>query len=143
MNKQWDECAKHVLEDMVPEFTSEVKEGDIIVAGNNLGIGHAHYYLGAVMGCRAAGVSALLADSFNMLFLRIAIDYGVPAWQFKGITDLVEDGDVIELNMATGEMKNLTTGKDTQFTPVSPIILDILEAGDSETWAFNRVKTAQ
>jgi len=140
MNKQWDECAKHILEDIDPSIAPAIKKGDIIVAGENFGNGHAHYYGAAINGSWAAGVSALLAESINTLFLRAAIDAGVPAWPFKGLASFVENGDILEINFKTGEAKNLTSGSKMNFKPVSEIILDILAAGGSDNWALQRVK---
>lgn len=142
MSKQWDECAKHILEGIDPGFASSVEKGDIIVAGENFGNGHAHYYEAAINGCRAAGLGALLAENINTLFLRAAIDTGVLAWPFKGLSSLVENGDVLEINLKTGEAKNLTSGKSMQFKAVSQIILDILDAGGSDKWALRRVGAA-
>jgi 3-isopropylmalate/(R)-2-methylmalate dehydratase small subunit len=139
MSHQWDECAKHVLEDLDPGFSSAVQAGDILVAGDNLGAGHAHYHMTAIMGCKTAGLSGLLADSLNALFQRAAIDQGVPAWSFRGLGELVQSGDRLELDLETGMATNLTTGRSAQFKPVSRIILDILDAGGSNNWALIRV----
>ena len=58
MSKQYAECAKHLLEDVEPRFASEMRPGDIIVAGRNFGAGHAHYYRGAIMGMKHARVGS-------------------------------------------------------------------------------------
>jgi len=139
MARKWDECAKHVLEDMDPAFAASVRKGDILLAGENFGNGHAHYYMTAIMGCSAAGLAALLAESFNGLFLRAAIDAGVPAWSFKGLSSLVNSGENLELDLQTGVARNLTSGKTKQFDPVSDIVLGILAAGGSRNWALRRV----
>ena len=139
MGRQWDECAKHVLEDKDAGFAAKVKKGDILTTGENLGMGHAHYYMAAIKGSEAAGLSALLGESVNVLFQREAIDAGVPCWSFKGLADMVETGNELRINLATGEAVNLTTGEKRQFEPVSPIVLDILGAGGSRNWAMMRI----
>ena len=139
MNRQWEECSKHVLEDLDPAFASLVRAGDILVAGDNLGAGHAHYYMAAVMGCKVAGLSALLAESLSGLFQRAAIDHGVPALAIPGLSSVVQSGDFLEVDLADGIARNITTGEARQFTPVSRIILDILSAGGSLNWALDRV----
>ena len=139
MSRQWAECAKHVLEDVDPDFPSKVQKGDIVIAGQNLGIGHAHYYTAAIMGAHTAGLSALFAESVGGLFQRAAIDLGVPIWPLPGISELADTGEQIEIDLATGEGRNLTTGKTIAFKPVSPIILDILDAGGSTNWALRRI----
>lgn len=140
MSHQWAECAKHVLEDVAPGMAETIRPGDILVGGQGFGAGHAHYYSAAVMGCRTAGFGALLAEGIGGLFQRAAIDFGMPAWSFPGIAALVSDGDQLEIDLATGVARNLTTGAQAQFKPVSPIILDILAAGGSEGWALTRVQ---
>ena len=139
MSQKWDECAKHLLEDMLPEFATKVQKGDIIIAGENLGVGHAHYYMGAVKGCWAAGIGALLAKNVSGLFFRCAIDAGMPAWSFDSLPDFVDNGDHLELNLESGETKNITRGTSILLAPVPLIILDILRAGGSENWGLRRV----
>ena len=139
MGRRWDECAKHVLEYIDPEFPQKVRKGDILVAGHNLGAGHAHYYTAAIMGAYTAGLAALFGDSIGGLFQRAAIDFGVPAWPLPGISGLVESGDELEVDLTAGNATNLTTGKSAQFLPVSSVILDILSAGGSTNWALRRI----
>ena len=117
--------------------------GDIIVAGENLGTGHAHYHRGAVMGCRAAGVAALLGEKISGLFLRSAIDEGYPAWGIPGIHGFVSDGDHIEIDLEHGEARNLTQSTQFKFDAMNKIILDILEAGSAVQWALKRTDGAR
>ena len=143
MGRQWTECARHVLEDLDPAFPSKVKAGDILVAGEKLGAGHAHYYPAAIMGSSATELAGLFAESVGALFQRNAIDLGVPIWPLPGISALVETGDRLELDLATGNAKNITTGKTLWFKPVSPVILEILEAGGSTNWGLRRIGKLQ
>lgn len=142
MTGQAEECAKHVLEDLRPDFQIEKRQGDLIVGAQNLGTGHAHYYRGAVIGCRAAGVAALLADKISGLFLRTAIDDGYPVWAFPGIHDFVDDGDQLEIDLSSGESRNLTQGTARTFPPMAATVLDIIKAGSSIQWARRRVGAA-
>ena len=139
MNSQWAECAKHVFEDSHPDFAGAVQAGDILVAGTSLGQGHAHYYTAAIMGCKFAGLSGLLAESLNGLFQRAAIDQGVPALSVAGLGAFVNEGDRLELDLATGSACNHNTHATHQFAPLSPIIIEILKAGGSLNWALHRV----
>lgn len=139
MSRQWDECAKHILEDARPDLAERVRPGDIVVAGAGFGAGHAHYYSAAVMGCKTAGVAAFLVDGIGGLFQRACIDFGMPAWTMKGIAGFVAEGDELRIDLATGEGANLSTGTTQRFAPVAPLILDILAAGGSEPWALRRV----
>lgn len=137
--RQFDECAKHILEDLVPNFVSEFQKGDIILVDGVVGIGHNHYHPAAIFGSKAAGVGAILSESVNPLFQHQAIDGGFFVFPFKGISALFENGHELEVDLKSGDVKNITTGKSAQFNPTPQIILDILEVGGSEKWALNRV----
>jgi 3-isopropylmalate/(R)-2-methylmalate dehydratase small subunit len=139
MSKQYDECAKHVLEDVDPSIAHNVGKGDILVAGDGFGAGHAHYYMGAVMGSKTAGFAAFFAESMNGLFQRAAIDFGLLAWPIPGLSAFVDTGDQLEVDLAAGMATNLTSGQTLEFTPVSTVIQDIVQAGGSKEWALKRV----
>lgn len=143
MQRDWEECSKHLLEDLDPTFAGAVQRGDVIVGGSQLGAGHAHYYMAAIMGSYTAGISALLADSVAALFFRAAIDAGVAAWSYPGISEFVSTGDRLHLDLRTGHAENRTTGATREFGPVSPIVLDILNAGGADAWALRRVGAAR
>ncbi len=142
MSRQWQECARHILEDARPDLAERIRPGDIVVAGTGFGAGHAHYYSAAVMGCRTAGVAAFLVDGIGGLFQRACIDFGMPAWAMMGISGFVSEGDELRIDLATGEAENRSTGGAARFKPVAPLILDILGAGGSEPWALRRVGAA-
>lgn len=139
MSGKYDECAKHVLEDVDPSIAEEIRQGDILVAGEGFGAGHAHYYMGAVMGSKTAGFAAFLTESMNGLFQRAAIDFGLLAWPVPGLSDLVAQGDRLEVDLEGGIATNLTSGKSMRFTPLSKVIQDIVGAGGSKQWALKRV----
>lgn len=142
MSHDWAECRKHLLEDIDPAFSMSVMPGDIVIAGENLGRGHAHYYTAAVMACKEAGIAALLSEGVNALFQRGAIDQGFLTWAFPGIASFAVTGDQIEIDLLSGSAVNLTSGATRQFAPVSQLILDIVAAGGSLDWALNRVGAA-
>jgi 3-isopropylmalate/(R)-2-methylmalate dehydratase small subunit len=142
MSRDWAECSRHVLEDKLPGATNLIQPGDILIGGTDFGVGHAHYYMTAIMGCVTAGFSALFADSVNTLFLRAAVDAGVTVWAFPGLSEQVQQGDELAVDLESGIVKNLTSGSTLQYDPVSPIVLEILRAGGSEPWALNSVRAA-
>jgi len=117
----------------------EVQPGEILIAGQNLGTGHAHYDMATIMGSSASGLSAPLADSVSALFLRAAVDAGVTTWGLPGISEFVDTGDQLLLDLRTGEAKNVTKGAEKQFPPVSDVIPQILDAGGSHNWALRTV----
>jgi methanogen homoaconitase small subunit len=89
--------ASHVMEGLDPEFSSKVKNGDVIVAGRNFGCGSSREQ--APVALKEAGVAAVVAKSFARIFYRNAINIGLP---------LVEadvrcaQGDTVEVDLSNG-----------------------------------------
>jgi 3-isopropylmalate/(R)-2-methylmalate dehydratase small subunit len=46
---------------------------------------------------------------------------------------MVKEGDHLELDLHRGQIKNISTAKTLNFTPLPDFLLDILEAGDVES----------
>ena len=138
VNEKWDECGARLFEDIAPRFAADHRPGDIVIAGADLGIGHAHYYRATILACKAGGVAALLGESTANLFQRGAIDQGLPVWAYPGIGDLVNDGERLEMDLATGGARNADTGAVMTFKPLAPVILDILAADGAFNWAKAR-----
>jgi len=139
MSGAFDECAKHILEDVDPGFVANIRQGDLFVAGKNFGMGHAHYFKAAVMGCWRAGISGIIAEQFNAIFHRVAIDLGYPSWSYPQVAAMVKTGDELEVDLRNGSARNHTTGASAKLEPVPALILDIFEAGGSEHWALKRI----
>ena len=136
----WHECAAHLFEDLDPAFASQLRPGDIVLAGKDLGSGHSHYYRAAILACRAASIGAMLAESVVDLFLRGAIDQGLAVWNLPSIAAFAEAGDNIRVDFRTGTAENLTRNRSLQFKPAAPLILDILAAGGAFEWAKGRAR---
>ena len=119
------ELAKHVMEDANPEFASKVKKGDFIVAGKNFGCGSSREHAPAVI--KLAGVSAVIAKSFARIFYRNAINIGLPA--LMADTDIIDDGDELEVDVSSGTIRNLTKGVELKAKPLPDVMIKILENG--------------
>lgn len=122
-----DQVGKHALEGVDPNFVKEVQPGDLIVASTNFGCGSSREH--AAVTLKAAGVGAILADSFGRIFYRNAINLGVPLIVCPGISGIVKRGDVLTVDMATGNVTNLTTGAAAQAQPMSDYVMNILDSG--------------
>jgi len=122
-----NELKKHVFEIALPEFAKEAKAGDILVAGENFGCGSSREHAPQAM--RAIGVGAVVADSFARIFFRNAINLGIPTVEARGVRAIFEKGDVARIEMTTGRITNLRTGKTVSFPPLPRHLLDLLAAG--------------
>lgn len=119
------EFAKHVLEDIKPEFVENVKPGDVIVAGTNFGMGSSREHAPAII--KLAGASAVVAKSFSRIFFRNAINIGLPVIQLD--TDFIQEKDQISISLEDGVIENITTGEKAEFSPLPKVMINILDDG--------------
>ena len=119
------ELAKHVLEDADPAFVFKVKRGDFVVAGSNFGLGSSREHAPLVI--KKAGISAILAKSAARIFFRNAINLGLPVLVCD--TDGINDGDELEIDLAAGAVKDITSGKRFTFGKIPEVMLRILDEG--------------
>jgi 3-isopropylmalate/(R)-2-methylmalate dehydratase small subunit len=118
-----EEMAKHALEDLDPGFTSKVKQGDILVAGRNFGMGSSREQ--AATAVKYAGIRVIIAKSFARIYFRNAINAGMPAIKSPEAVDAIENGEEVTVDMAKGE---ITTNKGIfTFPPYPETVMKILE----------------
>lgn len=122
-----DELAKFCMEDIDTTFATEVKEGDIMIAGENFGCGSSREH--APIAIKASGIDVVIAKSFARIFFRNAINIGLPILENKDLPDEVSKGDTIEVDLENGIVKNVTTGKEYQTPVYSGSIQQLIEAG--------------
>ncbi len=120
-----EELAKHVMEDADPDFMKKFKPGDFVVAGKNFGMGSSREH--APLALKVAGVSAVLAKSFARIFYRNAINVGLPVLIVD--TDPIDSGDVLEVDLGSGIVRDLTKNIELKAKPLPEFMLNILKAG--------------
>jgi 3-isopropylmalate/(R)-2-methylmalate dehydratase small subunit len=125
--KSFAEMAKHVLESLNPAFPLNVQKGDIIVAGRNFGCSSGRAI--APKAIKATGVSAIVAEGFSRTFYRNGHEVGLPILEAPGIHEFVQNGDRIRVDIATGSVLNLTSGKTMKGLPAPEFLLEMLRAG--------------
>lgn len=109
-----------------PGWADEVSPGDILIAGRNFGVGSSRP---AAENLRVLGISVVLAESLNGLFLRNAVNSGLRAAECRGISALVSEGDNVQIDFTGGHFRNLSTGRETDFRTLPPFLLEIVQAG--------------
>ncbi|WP_327146460.1 LeuD/DmdB family oxidoreductase small subunit [Nocardia sp. NBC_01327] len=120
------EAAKHVFYQIRPGWTELVAPGDIVLAGKNFGVGSSRPVAALF---RSLGVAALIAEEFNSLFFRNAVNAGLPALTVPGVTAMFSDGDHGSFDFASGAFGNDTTGASGRAPALPPLILEILASG--------------
>lgn len=134
-----ESMAEHVLEGADPEFTRKAQPGDIIVAGKNCGCGSSRP---APEAMKAFGISAVIASSIARIFLRNAISIGLPALECPEAAARINQGDTVEVDVATGTIKDLTTGQTFQATMLPESVQGILLAGGLRNYVRQRLGQA-
>jgi len=121
------ELAKHCMEDLDKDFVQRVQPGDIIMAETNFGCGSSREH--APLALKGAGISCVIAKSFARIFFRNSIDIGLPVLECEEAVDNTRSGDVLEVELATGKIKNLTNGKSFTAKPYPEFMSEIIAAG--------------
>ena len=121
------EMAKHCMEDIDKSFAEEVKSGDIIIAGENFGCGSSREH--APIAIKASGVPVVIAKSFARIFFRNAINIGLPILENSELPDEADKGDVIEVDLTKGVIKNITKNKEYKTAPFPASIQELVTAG--------------
>ncbi|GAI16677.1 unnamed protein product [marine sediment metagenome] len=121
------ELARHCMEDIDAEFVTKVKPGDIIMATTNFGCGSSREH--APLAIKAAKVSCIIAKSFARIFFRNAINIGLPLLECSEAVDKTEAGDILEVELSSGTIKNLTKGKVFTAKPYPDFMAEIIAAG--------------
>ncbi|MEW6222221.1 MAG: 3-isopropylmalate dehydratase small subunit [Candidatus Hadarchaeota archaeon] len=122
-----DYWGKHAMENIDPDFVKKVEKGDVIVGGKNFGCGSSREQ--APIALKAAGVSAVVAESFARIFYRNSINQGLPVLACPGISKEFKTMDRIKVDLEKGEVRNERTGKVFQTQPLPEFVMNILKAG--------------
>ena len=132
------ELASHCMEDIDKDFANKISKGDIIVAGRNFGCGSSREH--APVAIKACGISCVVAVSFARIFFRNAINIGLPILESKEASCDIKDGDIIEVDLNKGDIKNITNGKVFHSQPFPEFMQKLIKAGGLMEWVKERIK---
>jgi len=121
------ELARHCMEDIDREFVAKVQPGDIIMATTNFGCGSSREH--APLAIKASGISCIIAKSFARIFFRNAINIGLPLLECEEAVDKTEAGDLLEVDLSSGEIKNVTNGMTFTARPYPDFMAELISAG--------------
>ncbi len=132
------ELGGHCMETIKPDFAKSVKEGDIIVAGKNFGCGSSREHAPlAINGC---GIKAVVARSFAGIFFRNAINIGLPFMESEDV-DKIADSDLLEIDLSSGIIKNLTQNQTYHSQPFPEFLRQIIQEGGLMNYISTRCKS--
>jgi 3-isopropylmalate/(R)-2-methylmalate dehydratase small subunit len=121
------ELAKHAMEDERPEFKKEVKEGDILVAEKNFGSGSSREH--APLALKTAGISCIIAESFARIFYRNGFNQGLPLLESSEASKAINDGDIVQVDLTTGEIFDVTQQKKFFAKPIPAFMQELIDDG--------------
>ena len=122
-----EELAKHCMEDIDKSFSNEVKQSDIIVAGENFGCGSSREH--APIAIKASGIKLVIAKSFARIFYRNSINIGLAILEHPLLSDETNKNDILEYDLAQGIVKNLSCGKEYRCNKFPQEIQKLINSG--------------
>jgi len=133
------QLGKHCMANLDAEFAARVRPGDILVAGRNFGCGSSREV--APWSIKGAGIACVIAESFARIFFRNAINIALPLVVCPDAARATQDGDQLEVDLARGEVRNLTRQETFQAAPYPEFIRRLIEAGGLVEHVRERLRT--
>lgn len=127
MELPMDQMIQHAMEGADPDFSKNVRPGDVMVAGINFGSGSSRET--APMVIKGSGISVLIAVSFARIFYRNAINIGLAILECPAASEGIDDGDEVAVDFDTGVITNVTKNETYQAEPFPPFIKDMIAKG--------------
>lgn len=126
MKKPIEELAKHCLEALDPTFATTVRSGDVVVGGENFGLGSSREQ--AAQALRQLGVTVIVAKSFAGLFFRNCINLGVAPIECAD-TGRIKPGDLVLVDPISGKIENKTRSETYAGVPIPPHLVEMVRDG--------------
>jgi len=124
---EFKELSEHAMEDIDATFASNVKPGDIMVAGRNFGCGSSREHAPIVI--QQKGIKCIIAESFARIFYRNAINIGLPVLEIGEEAKKIEATDNVEVDLHKGEIKIVNKGITIKTHPLPGFVQQIADAG--------------
>lgn len=122
-----EELARNVFCEIKPDYSKQVKPGDIIVGGQNFGCGSSREH--APIAIKGSGALCVIASSYARIFFRNCINIGLPILECPEAVSDIAEGDQLEVDLASGAIRNQTRGHSYQAHPLPDFVLKIADAG--------------
>ena len=107
-----------------PELASQIKPGDIIVAGKNFGCGSSREQAPEII--KALGIQCVIAKSFARIFFRNSINNGLLLIEQPDLHEDVKEGDSVTVVMNEHVDYN---GKQYPIASLPENLMSIIQAG--------------
>ena len=120
-----DIISTYCLETVRPEFASEVRPGDVIVAGPNFGIGSSREQAAAAL--VHLGVAAVIAPSYSGLYFRNAFNVGLLLLTCAE-AETLKDGEHVALDLSAPAVIG-PDGASLACEAIPGFLVDMVRAG--------------
>lgn len=114
----------HLFAGFDTNFSANVKEGDIIIAGSNFGCGSSREH--PAVGLAHAGLKAVICKSVNRIFYRSSVNQGLPIIILPEVVDAYKPGDQVEIDFIKGEVS--VNEKTFTFAALPKKLVGVFEA---------------
>lgn len=131
------ELAKHCMEAIDSDFTSQAHPGDFIVATTNFGCGSSREH--APVAIKACGIACVIAQSFARIFFRNAINIGLPLLECPEMVHETEAGDILEVDLSSGTINNISKHKTFLANTYPEFMMGIINAGGLIEYTKNKL----
>ncbi|MBM4314614.1 MAG: homoaconitate hydratase family protein [Deltaproteobacteria bacterium] len=120
----------HLFKGFDGSFAEKVKQGDIIVAGDNFGCGSSREH--PSVGLAYAGVKAVLVKGVNRIFYRAAINQGLPLIVHRKAVEAYEPGAAVDVDFNAGIVR--IGNREFHFEPLPEALRGIIEKKGLVNW---------
>ena len=130
MKSPIEELSKHCLEAIRPEFASNVRKGDVILAGENMGVGSSREQAAEVL--KFLGVSCIIAKSFAGIFYRNAINLGLPVFTLPSESSLPKkfvDGSFVNFDFDSTTLNLEQPSLQVKLDPLPKFLRELITDG--------------
>ena len=131
-----EEVIPHLLEDLDADFAGSVQRGDIIMAGTNFGCGSSREQ--PVLGLKAVGIKAVIAEGFARIFYRAAINQGLVLIESPEAVRAYTGSEPVTLDIDTGKI--MVGDQEFTFPTLPPEIIAIRDAGGLLNYTRNKLE---
>ena len=118
---------ENCMSGLEPDWVKRVAPGDIMVAGRNFGCGSSREH--APIAILGAGMQVVIGHSFARIFYRNSFNMGLLLMEVGDDVDKINDGDQLEIDAATGLIRDLTNGAQITCPPLPKSMAVILDKG--------------
>ena len=134
-----DEIKPHLLEDLDPSFAKKVQPGDLIIGGKNFGCGSSREQ--PVVGLKAVGIKAVIAESFARIFYRSAINQGLLLIECPDAVKAYSSKSEVKLDVDLGKI--FVDGREFSFPRLPKEIIAIRDAGGLLNYTREKLKAKE